>query len=82
MGQVLSADSTAPSVKAVAVTPHDTTLIPQTRALYVGVTGNLNLTMADGVDVVFSNVPVGIFPVQVLRVKSTSTTATSIVAMY
>lgn len=74
------ADS-SPAFSAVAVTPSDATLLHPTRALYIGVTGNLTVTMYDGVDVVFSNVPVGIFPVQVKKVK-VATTASSIVALY
>lgn len=82
MAQALSADKTAPVVKGVAVTPHDTNSIAQTRGLYVGATGNLTVTMADGADTLYSNVPVGIFPICVTKVKATGTTATNIVALY
>ena len=67
---------------AVAVTPSDSTVIPTTRALYIGVSGNIVVRMADGGQVTFANVPVGIFPIQVDRVLATSTTATNIVALY
>lgn len=71
----------SPAYNAVAVTPSDSTVLFTTRALYIGVTGNLTVTMSDGVDVVFANVPVGIFPIQVKKVKA-ATTASSIVALY
>jgi len=67
---------------AVAITPSDSTDLVSPGTLYLGVTGNLVVTVRDGGDVTFSNVPVGFFPVNVSRVKSTGTTATSIVALY
>jgi hypothetical protein len=67
---------------AVAITPSDATVIPATRAIYVGVTGNINVRMASGNEALFSNVPVGVFPIQVDKVLSTSTTATTMIAMY
>jgi hypothetical protein len=76
-----SADSTCPAHGAFPVTPSDATVIQVTRALYVGVSGNINVRMADGQTVLFSNVPVGIFPIQVDMVLATSTTATTIVAL-
>lgn len=72
----------ASAYAAVAVTPNDTTVIPTTRALYIGVTGDVAVTMADGVAATFKAVPVGVLPVQVKIVASTSTTATNIVALY
>jgi hypothetical protein len=66
----------------VAITPSDATIIPTTRAIYVGVTGNINVRMASGNTVLFSNVAVGVFPIQVDQVLSTSTTATTMIAMY
>lgn len=66
---------------AVAVTKSDSTIIPTTRALYVGVTGNLVVRMARGEQATFANVPVGIFPIQVDQVLN-ATTASSIVALY
>lgn len=78
-----TADATVSAHNAVAVTPSDSTILPVTRALYIGTTGNLNVVMSDGsVAVLFSNVPVGIFPIQVKQVYSTSTTASTIVALY
>lgn len=67
---------------AVAVTPHDTNLIPVTRGLYVGGTGALKVQMEDDTTVTFAAVPVGEFPLQVKQVYATGTAATSIVALY
>lgn len=77
-----TADATVAAHGAFLVTPGDATFIPVTRALYVGGTGNLNVRMADDQTVLFTAVPVGIFPIQVDQVLSTSTTATNIVALY
>lgn len=75
-----SANATVAASKAAAVVTD--TAIAVTRALYIGVTGDLTVTMAqDGVSCTFANVPVGIFPVQVIEVSSSST-ASSIVALY
>lgn len=82
-GAYRSADATVAARRAVAVTPSDATLIPVTRALYVGTAGNLTVRMAeDQTNATFTNVPVGIFPVQVDRVLSTGTAAAGIVALY
>jgi hypothetical protein len=72
-----------PSLFAETVTPSDTvSLSAPTRALYIGVTGNISVQMyGNGATQIFSNVPVGILPVQVTRVNATGTTASSIVAM-
>ena len=52
------------------------------RALYIGVTGNVKVTMPDGTAVTFTGAPVGVLPVKARRVWSTGTTATNIVALY
>lgn len=81
---------TQPSI-AAAVTPSDTANIPSPSGpdgksegcvLYVGGTGNLRVITAGGNDVTFNAVPVGFFPVQVIRVFATSTTATNIIALW
>lgn len=78
-----SANATVAAYDAAVVTPSDSTIIPVTRALYVGTSGNLAVIMADGsAAITFSNVPVGVFPVQVQKVMSTNTTAGNIVALY
>lgn len=71
--------------RAVVITPADgADLANPTRAIYVGGTGTLTVTMADtGTDVLFSAIPVGtILPIRAKRVKATGTTATLLVALY
>lgn len=78
-------DGDNPSGSAVAVTPHDTNVLAGgvTRALYVGVAGDLTVVMADGgTAVLFKAAPVGILRIRVQIVKSTGTAATNIVALY
>lgn len=82
MAAFRSADATVAAHGAVAVTLSDATIIPVTRSLFVGTGGNIAVRMADGQSVTFSNVAAGIFPVQVDMVKSTSTTASNIIALY
>lgn len=77
-----TSNATVAAHGAVAITPNDSTEIPITRSIYVGGTGNINVVMADGQTVLFSNVAVGIFPIQVQQVLSTSTTASLLVALY
>ena len=68
---------------AVAVVPSDTVMFPSPSVLYVGTSGNVRVTTAQGDDVVFSNVPAGgVIPVQVDQVWSTNTTAANIVRVY
>ena len=81
MAAYRTADATVSAHGAVEVTKSDSTVIPITRALYVGVTGNLVVRMADGMSVTFSDVAAGIFPIQVDMVLD-ATTAANIVALY
>lgn len=69
---------------AAVVTASDSTdLDYTTRAVYVGTGGNLNVDMAGGQTVVIPGVPDGAFlPISVNRVRSTSTTASGIVAFW
>lgn len=67
---------------ARVVVPSDTTVLPTTRFLYIGTTGDVTVRMALGTDITFKSVPVGILRVQVDKVYSTSTTATNILALY
>lgn len=80
-----------PAGGAVAITPSDTLDIwgkavtknsRPSRGLYVGGTGDIQMTMANGDLVVRKAVPVGEFPWRVRQVWSTNTTATNIVADY
>ena len=76
--------SEVPAFGAFAVTPHDSnTLQTNTRALWVGGAGNIVVRMLDGNTVTFIAVNAGqLLPIQVDLVKSTLTTATSIVGLY
>lgn len=74
---------------AVNVTPSDTANLTMpsgsnyTKGIYVGVAGDLKVRMTNGADITFTNIAAGIFqPISVLRVFSTGTTATNIVAVY
>lgn len=74
----------SPARSCFAVTPHDSNALATTpRALYIGGSGNLVVILAgDSVAVTFSNVVAGtILPIRANIVKSTSTTATGIVAL-
>lgn len=81
------ANNTVSAHNAVAVTPSDSTILPITRALYVGTGGTLVVVMADAdttsTTVTYTNVANGaILPIQVSKVYSTSTTASNILALY
>lgn len=69
---------------AVAITPSDgSDLAVECRAVYVGGAGNMNVDLPDGGTVLFSGLTAGsILPVRVRRVRSTSTTASNLVALY
>lgn len=72
-----------PAVHAAAVVPSDTVdLAAPTRSLYIGATGTLTVKMYGGETVTFAAVPVGIFPIQVTRVLTTGTSATTIIALW
>ena len=60
----------------------DTPIGFDTRAIYVGVAGNLVIRMAAGADVTLSNVPVGFYPLAITMVVASGTTATNLVAFY
>lgn len=73
----------AGAYKGVAVTKSDSTIIPATRGVWVGGTGNLSVVFAgDSATVVLESVPAGyLMPIQVVKVMD-ATTATAIVALY
>lgn len=69
---------------AVAVTPADGADLATapTSALHISVAGALVVDMYTGATVTFANVPAGVFPIAVKRVRATGTAATGIVALY
>lgn len=68
---------------AVAITPNDSTIITETKGIYVGGSGNVAVKMADGTTVTFTAMAAGVFhPLAVTKVLATGTTATSIMAAY
>lgn len=86
MARALSGRSVAPdgpSTDAAAVTPNDSAdLSTYARQLWIGGAGNVNVDTLDGTTVLISGVAAGtVLPLSVKRVRSTSTTATLIVAL-
>jgi hypothetical protein len=72
-----------PAVFAEAVTPSDVTVLTTSRALYVGVTGDVAVTMLGGANATFVGVVGGtVLPIRVTKVLATGTTATSILNLY
>lgn len=72
----------APARNGTAVTPSDSTTFAATRALYIGVSGDVYVDfVGGGTNVKMTAAPVGERPWQVTRVYSTGTTATGIVAL-
>lgn len=68
----------------VSVTPHDSTNITglsRIRGLYIGTSGDVAVVDTSGNALTFSSVPVGILPVECIRVNSTNTTASNIIAL-
>ena len=67
---------------ASAITPSNTTDLPNYSVVYVGVGGNVKVTTAQNTVVTFSNVVAGfVLPVRVRRVWADST-ASSMVAIF
>jgi len=76
--------------RALLVTPSDTNEIPSVTGgtnngcvLYIGTPGNVRVKTVGGDDVTFTGVYAGqFFPVQVIQVFATGTTAGEIVALW
>jgi len=80
-----AAELDSPAWNAAAISPDNGVDIATApcRALYIGGAGNVSVVMAGGATVTFAGVSAGtILPIRVDRVRSTDTTATSIVALY
>lgn len=75
---------TSSASRAASITPSNTVnLTESTRAIYVGVGGDISCEMAGGGTQVFKNLAAGIaHPLQVSRVNSTGTTASELVALF
>ncbi len=87
MAQLLKGefDVDAPAGDDDPVTPNDDADLPKgiCRAIYVGVAGNLSVTLARrSSPTLYQNLPVGIHPLRVRRVHATGTAAGGIVALY
>lgn len=67
------------------ITPSDVTPIDATRGkcnyIYVGGAGNIT-AVVNGVAVLFTAVPIGIWPISATRINATGTTATAMVAAF
>jgi len=69
----------------VAITPHDSTNFTDgiCRGIYVGVSGAVVAVRKDGTAIIFTAVAAGtILPIRAIRINSTLTTATNMVAIY
>lgn len=86
MGAVRTISSFSdPSVSQEAITKSDTVGFPggKARGIYVGGTGDVVVVDAAGNAVTWSSIPAGfIIPAECIRVNSTSTTATLMVALF
>jgi hypothetical protein len=77
-------DITAPALNYSAITTSNATdLTFTTRGIYVGVGGDVVAIRSDNTAVTFKNAASGsIIPIRAIRVNTTSTTATDLVALY
>ena len=73
----------SPGKNGAAIAPSDSVDLPNvTRAIYVGVTGNLRVALVSGDIITLSNVQAGaIYPLRIARVFVTGTTATGLVGL-
>lgn len=77
-------DIVAPARRGFAIVANDAAdLSAETRAIYVGVAGDLAVVLSAGDEVSFVGLAGGtILPIRVRRVKATGTTATQLVGLY
>ncbi len=80
----LAAGLTTPASNAFAIAPSNATDLPAiTRALYIGVSGDIAAIMQSGEAITFTNVAAGtVLPLRLLRVAATGTTAQNLVGLY
>lgn len=70
---------------SMAITPHDSTNYTEgeAQAIWVGGAGNVAVVKADGTVAQLNGCPAGsVIPMRSIRVNSTNTTATVLVALY
>lgn len=74
---------TGPASAAFAITPDDATDLSEvTRALYIGVGGNVAMRFLSGQVLTFSNLAAGsVLPVRIDRVLAAGTTATGLIGL-
>lgn len=73
----------SPPRHAEAVTPNDGADLPNfSRAIWVGVAGNVRVTTTGGKTVTYENAPVGYLIVCASRIHATGTTASSMLACW
>jgi hypothetical protein len=82
--QTNNLNGSVPAVDFAAVTPSDSTNLSRPcRGIYVGVGGDVVAVTYAGTAVTFKGAPSGaILPIQAIRVNSTNTTATNMVALF
>lgn len=83
MQSFLSAHNTAPAEDCFAITPHDTNAMASVvRGIYVGGAGNITIITPKGTTVALNGALAGtVLAVRATHVKSTGTTATSLVGL-
>lgn len=74
---------TSPGIDALPVAPNDTVpLAHVTRALYVGVSGDVRVELLSGAVATFQSMQAGgIYPLRVSRVFATGTTASGLIGV-
>jgi len=78
----MSQDGPAQRAEAVAITDNSTDLTDPARALFIGASGTLKVTMVGGTDITFADLLSGqVYPFAVTKVWSGGTTANSIIAL-
>lgn len=73
----------APAATLVALTKSDSTVLAPTRGLYVGGAGDVAVVDLSGNSVTLVGVLAGsVIPVRVVKLLSTGTSATNVIALY
>lgn len=76
--------ASGPATSAFAITPSDSADLPEIARLYVGTSGNVQVTlsgMPDGTSVTLPGVPAGFAPLLVKRVWAAGTTAGNLIGL-